>query len=169
MGENSSHVKKLILMGLLVALGTISSHLFWVPVGAAKAFPVQHAINVIAGILLGPGPAVLVAFLISLLRNFLGLGTLLAFPGSMIGALLAGVFYVRFGRESLALVGEVIGTGILGALASYPIAAFVLKNKTTAFFYVFPFTLSSLVGAVIAYLILKALRYLFKQEKESGK
>nr|HQD40556.1 energy coupling factor transporter S component ThiW [Bacillota bacterium] len=105
----------------------------------------------------------------SLLRNFLGLGTLLAFPGSMIGALLAGVFYVRFGRESLALVGEVIGTGILGALASYPIAAFVLKNKTTAFFYVFPFTLSSLVGAVIAYLILKALRYLFKQEKESGK
>ena len=43
--------------------------------------------------MLGPGYAVGIAFGSSLLRNLLGWGTLLAFPGSMFGALLAGLFY----------------------------------------------------------------------------
>lgn len=75
-------VQKLTLMAMLVAIGTLSSHVFWIPAGVAKAFPVQHAINVIAGVTLGPFPAMVVAFSIGLLRNLFGVGSLLAFPGA---------------------------------------------------------------------------------------
>src|SRR5690625_3051636 len=91
----------LTTMSVFVAIGTIGSQLLWFPAGIAKAYPVQHAINVIAAIMLGPGPAVAIAFMIGLLRNMLGIGSLLAFPGGMIGALLAGYFYQReIGRAS---------------------------------------------------------------------
>jgi energy coupling factor transporter S component ThiW len=151
--------RSLVLMGLFVALGTITSHLLWFPAGMAKAFPVQHAINVLAGIILGPGPAVLVAFTIGLLRNILGLGTLLAFPGGMIGAFLAGWFYQRYGKDILALVGEVLGTGVIGSLLSVPVANFLLGKSVTALFFIIPFTISSFTGAILAYFLLKALRY----------
>ena len=41
----------------------------------------------------------------------------------MVGALLAGILYKRILRKPImAVIGEVIGTGILGALLAYPIA-----------------------------------------------
>ena len=43
----------------------------------------------------------------------MGTGSLLAFPGSMVGAFLGGYLYQRFGRLTLAYFGEVFGTGIL--------------------------------------------------------
>lgn len=151
--------RRLVLMGLFVGLGTITSHLFWFPAGVARAFPVQHAINVLAGILLGPGPAVVIAFTIGLLRNILGLGTLLAFPGGMIGAFLAGWLYRLSGKEFLALLGEVLGTGLVGSLLSVPIANLLLGKSATAFFFIIPFTISSFAGAILAYLLLKTLSY----------
>ncbi len=153
--------RSLVLMGLFVGLGTITSHLFWFPAGVARAFPVQHAINVLAGIILGPAPAVLVAFTIGLLRNILGLGTILAFPGGMIGAFLAGWLYQRTGDDVVALFGEVLGTGLIGSLVSVPIANFLLGKSATAFFFIIPFTISSFAGSIIAYLLLKTLRYYF--------
>ncbi|RQD74913.1 MAG: energy coupling factor transporter S component ThiW, partial [Halanaerobium sp. MSAO_Bac5] len=86
-------MKKLTFAALLIALGTISGHLIYIPVGIAKAFPVQHLINVLSAVLLGPAYAVWNAFAISLFRNILGTGSLLAFPGSMIGAFLAAYLY----------------------------------------------------------------------------
>src|SRR5699024_6862083 len=76
--------------GGFVAIGTIGSQFLWFPASIAKAYPVQHAINVMAAVRLGPGPAVAIAFMIALLRILLGIGSILAFPGGMIGAFLAG-------------------------------------------------------------------------------
>ena len=45
--------------------------------------------------MLGPWYAVLQAFLSSTLRNLMGTGTLFAYPGSMIGALLAAFVYSK--------------------------------------------------------------------------
>lgn len=73
-------------------------------------------------------------FAAALIRNVLGLGSLLAFPGSMIGALLCGLAYKACPKLPVAYVGEVFGTGILGGLASYPIAAFVMGNTKAALF-----------------------------------
>ena len=62
----------LALAGILTTIAVVSSTLS-VPVFGAKAAPVQHIINVLAGVILGPGYAVLIAFSASLLRNLLGL------------------------------------------------------------------------------------------------
>ena len=95
----------------------------------------------------------------ALIRNLLGLGSLLAFPGSMIGALLCGVAYKLCPKLPAAYAGEVFGTGILGGLASYPIAAVLMGNTKAALFTFVPsFLVSTAVGAAISVLVLSALK-----------
>ena len=152
--------KKLVLSGIFCALAVCGSF-FVVPFFSAKIAPVQHMVNVLAAVLLGPYYAILVAFVSSLLRNILGLGTLMAFPGSLFGATLAGIFYYKTKRLSLALFGEVFGTSILGGLSAYPIAILFLgKNAGELAFYVYilPFFFSTFVGAIIAGIILYGLK-----------
>jgi energy coupling factor transporter S component ThiW len=151
-------VQKLTLMAMFVAIGTLASHILWIPAGVAKTFPVQHAINVIAGVILGPLPAVIVAFAIGLLRNLIGVGSLLAFPGGMIGALLAGYFYRRAKTYGAAAAGEWIGTGLIGAVIAVPVAALFLGSKTGAFFFVLPFLTSSVAGGIIGWMVLRLIR-----------
>ena len=79
------NVRKLALAGILVAVGLICSP-FSIPVGASRCAPIQHFINILCGVFLGPSYGVGTAFVTSLLRNIMGTGTLLAFPGSMCGA-----------------------------------------------------------------------------------
>ncbi|MFM1653102.1 energy coupling factor transporter S component ThiW [Brevibacillus sp. B_LB10_24] len=150
--------KRITIMAMLVAIGTISSHLIWLPAGVAKAFPIQHSINVIAGILLGPGPAVIVAFAIGLLRNLLGVGSLLAFPGGMIGAFFAGYLYSRYQKTWTAALGEIFGTGVIGALLSVPVARLLLQTSAAALAFVPPFLVSSITGAAIGLAVVAALR-----------
>ncbi len=145
--------KKLTTAALFVAIGVTSSHLIYIPVGIAKAFPVQHCINLLAAILFGPQYAALIAFIISLLRNILGTGSLFAFPGSIIGAALSGIMFKLSEKPLWALGGEVIGTGILGSLISYPIAKYIMGTELAAFFFVIPFLLSSIAGALMGFLI----------------
>ncbi|MFE1244934.1 energy coupling factor transporter S component ThiW [Fictibacillus sp. NPDC058756] len=151
-------VQKLTLMAMFAAIGTLASHIFWIPAGVAKAFPVQHAINVIAGVILGPLPAVIVAFAIGLLRNLFGVGSLLAFPGGMIGALLAGYFYRKAKTYGAAAAGEWIGTGLIGGVIAVPVAALFLGSKTGAFFFVLPFLTSSVAGGIIGWMVLRLIR-----------
>lgn len=147
-------VRNLCIAAMLTAIAVILSA-FSIPIGASKCFPIQSLVNVLSAVLLGPWWAVGVAFCTSLIRNILGTGTLLAFPGSMIGALLAGLLYKYTNKLTAAYLGELVGTGILGALVAYPIAAFVLKNSAAALFtYVIPFLISSLGGVVIAAVLL---------------
>ena len=79
-------VKKLALAGMFCALCVVGS-VFSFPMFGSKCAPVQHMVNVLCAVLLGPWWGVGVAFVASLLRNILGLGSLMAFPGSMFGAL----------------------------------------------------------------------------------
>jgi len=150
-------LKKLTAMSLLTALGVVSSHIIYLPIGVAKAFPIQHGINLITAVFFGPACGVGVAFTISLLRNLLGTGSLLAFPGSMIGALLAGLLFKKRKSPIYAALGEVFGTGILGALVSYPVAKYLMGREMALFFYVGPFILSSVAGVIMGYIIFKAL------------
>lgn len=148
--------KKLAISGLLCALGVATST-FYIPVGAAKCFPIQSIMNIISGVLLGPAYSVGIAFVTSTLRILLGTGSLLAYPGSMIGALCCGLLYKYFRRLPLAYLGEVIGTGILGALAAYPIVTMLLAKQAALFTYVAPFTMSSFGGATISILFVSIL------------
>ena len=107
--------KKLCMAGILCAVAVVGSTLS-VPVFGSKCAPVQHMVNVLCAVLLGPGYGVGVAFCASLIRNLLALGSILAFPGSMFGALLCGVVYWKSKNLLLTLLGEVLGTAILGGL-----------------------------------------------------
>ncbi|MFN8498809.1 MAG: energy coupling factor transporter S component ThiW [Anaerolineae bacterium] len=144
----------IVLAALGVVLGFVS-----IPTGLAKLNPGQAMINVLSAVLLGPWYAVGIAFVISVIRNAMGWGTLLAFPGSMIGALLAGFAWRWTHNLIIAAAGEVIGTGIIGALVGAAMVAPMLMARPTALTaLIIPFLLSSLVGAVIAVVVLYALR-----------
>lgn len=150
-------IRKLTIAGVLTAVAVAGS-LFSIPVFGAKCSPVQHMVNVIAGVLLGPGYALGMGFIAALLRNLLGLGSLLAFPGSMIGALLSGIAYKLCPHLPAAYIGEVFGTGILGGILSYPVAAFLMGNSTAALLTFVPsFLVSTGVGAAVSVLVLSAL------------
>lgn len=142
--------KKIVTSAMFIAIGVLGSAIY-IPMGTAKCFPIQHAINVVSSIALGPMNALAIAFCISLLRNMLGTGTLLAFSGSMIGAVLAGYFYKKTKKTIMAVIGEVVGTGILGALLSFPIAKLIMGKSVGAFAFIIPFGISTLVGSMIAY------------------
>lgn len=109
----------------------------------------QRAVRRSAGAWWGVG----VAFVASLLRNLLGLGSLMAFPGSMFGALLCGLAYHKTKNLIATVVGEVFGTSILGGLCAWPVAIFLMGKSAAdiAFYaYIVPFLISTAVGAVIA-------------------
>ena len=151
------NVRKLALAGILVAVGIVCSPLS-VPVGASKCAPVQHFINILGGVFLGPGYAVGMAFVTSLLRNLMGTGTLLAFPGSMCGALLCGILYKYGRRLPLAYAGELFGTSVIGGLLSYPVAVLLMGSESAVYGFVFPFFVSSFGGTVIAVILVTAMK-----------
>ena len=67
-------IKKITYAAILIAMGVVAGNIIYIPVGAAKCFPIQSVINVLAAVTLGPSYGVAVAFCISLLRNFFNLG-----------------------------------------------------------------------------------------------
>lgn len=144
----------------LTAMAVVGSTLSF-PAWGSKCAPVQHMINILSAIWLGPGYAVLIALCASIIRNLTSLGSLLAFPGSLFGAFLCGFLYRYTKKESCAIFGEVFGTSVIGALAAYPVAVFLMGKpaaKLSLFAFVFPFFLSTSVGALLSVFILKALR-----------
>jgi len=151
------NTKKLALAGVLIALAVVGST-FYIPVGAAKCCPVQHLVNVLSAVILGPWYGVIIAFIVSIIRNMLGIGSLLAFPGSMFGALVSGILYKYIKKLPYACVGELLGTSIIGGIISYPVALLIMGNKNAALFgFVLPFFISSFGGVIIAAIIIAAV------------
>ena len=156
---NRNRTLRLSLAAMMVAVAVVGS-MFSFPVLGSKCSPVQHMVNVVCGILLGPWYALGAGFLAALIRNLLGLGSLLAFPGSMCGALLCGLIYSRTRKLLPTLAAEVLGTGVLGGLLAYPIAiAFMGVDAASVAFYAYivPFLVSTVGGSIIAGVLLFAL------------
>jgi energy-coupling factor transport system ATP-binding protein len=169
--------QRLALAAVFVAVGVVLSP-FAFPIGPARVFPFQHMINVVAGVLLGPAYAVLTAFGISVIRNALGTGTFLAFPGSIFGAFLVGYAYHYWRRSDWVAFLEPVGTALVGALVGYLLIApietttwllgFIRANPPGAQPYlglfsgplalIASFAVSSIPGALLGFLILRALR-----------
>jgi len=155
-----TRTKKLCVAGVFVAVAVVGS-LFGFPVFGSKCAPIQHMVNILCAVMLGPFYGVGVAFCASVIRNLLGLGSLMAFPGSMLGALLCGLAFWKSRNIPLTLIAEVFGTGILGGLCAYPIAlAFMgMQAGEIAFYaYIIPFLISTVGGAVISAVLLAALK-----------
>ena len=165
MEPKQTQIKKLVLTALFVAIATYGGSLFSFPIGIAKCAPVQSLVNVLSGIILGPWWALGQALATSILRNLLGTGTVFAFPGSMIGAFLAGWLYHKFKKPVLAVLGEVVG--LVGALVAVPLAM-LLFGKGGLMLFIPSFSASAVVGAALAYVLVRALWPVISREIERG-
>ncbi len=155
-----TRTKKLCFAGILVAVAVVGSF-FSLPVFGSKCAPIQHMVNILCAVMLGPFYGVSVAFCASVIRNLLGVGSLMAFPGSMLGALLSSIVFWKSKNIPMTLIAEVFGTGILGGLCAYPIAILFMGMQAgeIAFYaYIIPFLVSTVGGAVISAVLLGALK-----------
>ena len=153
----SNSTKKLAVAGILCAVAVVGS-MFSFPVFGSKCAPVQHMVNVLCAVFLGPWYGVGVAFVASLLRNLLPLGSLMASPGSMCGALLCGLVYWKSKNLPATLAAEVFGTGIIGGLAAYPVAKGLMGLTPAAYtVYIVPFLISTVAGSILAGILVFAL------------
>ena len=148
MKENNT--KKIAITAMMAAIAVVGST-FSFPIFGSKCAPVQHMVNVLCAVFLGPWYGLAAAFVASVIRNLLGLGTLLAFPGSMCGALLSGLLDRKFQTLPAAYLGEVFGTAVIGGILAFPVARLVMGNAGAALFtFVVPFLVSTAGGTVIA-------------------
>ena len=86
---------------------------------------------------------------------------------------LSGILYrLSGGRLIFAVIGEVVGTGIIGAVASYPVMTLWWGyTGLTWVYYVPSFIAGTLIGGSVAFLLLKKLAkngMLLKMQQELG-
>lgn len=149
--------RKLAITALLIAINVVLSSIIIIPLGPVKAAPVQHFVNVLSAVIVGPWYGLARAYIINFKSSF-GTGTAFAFPGSMIGVLLASMFYIYRKHIFMAAVGEVLGTGVIGSLICIPLAYFLGLQD----FFIKPlmitFIVSSAIGSIISYFLLLTLK-----------
>lgn len=153
--KQKSSLYKTVVLAMLVALGVVISPILRVE----GMCPMAHFINITCAVLLGPWYSLLCATLIGIIRMaFMGIPPL-ALTGAVFGACLSGILYrASKGKLIFAVLGEVIGTGIIGAIVSYPVMAFLMgRTGLTWLFYVPSFIMGTLIGGAVAYVFLKAL------------
>lgn len=157
--EKNMLLKRAALAGMFAAAGVVLS-VVSIPMGPTKCFPFQHTINVLAGIILGPWWAVGAAFTTSVIRNMLGTGSLFAFPGSMFGALFAGLAARALPEKYkfCAACAEPVGTGIVGAWVAAKILGPAIGKSAGFLFLSGSFLLSCVPGAVIGAVIFCCLQ-----------
>lgn len=157
---NRQLLVKMITLAMLVAIGVVISPILRVESPFGNMCPMAHLINIVCGVLMGPWWSLLCATLIGVLRMlFMGIPPL-ALTGAVFGAVLSGLFYrLSNGRILFAVLGEIIGTGIIGAIASYPVMTYLWgKTGLTWLFYVPSFIVGTLIGGTIAFIFLSALK-----------
>ena len=153
--KTNKKLLKMTVLAMLVALGVVISPILRVE----GMCPMAHFINIVCSVLLGPYYSLACATMIGILRMaFMGIPPI-ALTGAIFGAFLSGIFYrMSKGNLLLAVLGEVIGTGIIGAIVSYPVMSLLWgKELEGLFFYVPSFICGTLIGGSIAFAFLKKL------------
>ena len=147
-----NRVKRLAILAMMIALDVVLSPLFRIE-GMA---PMSSVVNVVAAVVMGPLYATVMAFACALLRmTLLGIPPL-ALTGAVFGALLAGIGY-RIGRRSVwAVAGEILGTGLIGSLLSYPVMVWFTGSSQSLYWFVYTprFFGGAISGSLIALFVL---------------
>lgn len=163
--RGAAFLKRFALALSLTALGVAISPLY-IPIPPTKAFPGQHFINVVTGVMLGPLWGAFVATLIGVIRVSLGLGTIYAFPGGIPGAIVVGLTAYalrRAGRDPVyAAFTEPIGTAVIGfLLALYifaPLVGDFAKWQAALTVIWLGWVFSTGIGTLVGFAALKVLR-----------
>ena len=85
--------------------------------------------------------------------------TIQAIVGAIFGPIIGGLLYKKTKNLYLIAVGEIIGTGIVGAIAVYPLMCLFYNLEEVSWYYYVPFyTPSAIVGAAMGIVILLILK-----------
>ena len=123
-------VYRIVLAAMFACLAFVLNTFVYFPAMA----PFQHFVDVIAAVTLGPWYACAAAFICGILR------------------MLSGSLWA-------AALGEVIGTGFFGAIASYPLMKWFYGLDAGSPYYYIPFyTPSAVMGAAMGVAVLLILR-----------
>jgi energy coupling factor transporter S component ThiW len=133
------YVKKLALVSVFSALGVVIAPFSWFEFLGSKAYPGQHMINALLGVLVGPLWATVAACIIGSIRITMGVGTIYAFPGGIPGGLVVGAIYWLLKRlrmsekiRTISALAEPIGTVFIGAtIALYLVSPLVAPHVGT--------------------------------------
>ncbi|MGO2083442.1 energy coupling factor transporter S component ThiW [Vagococcus sp.] len=152
--------QKLIILALMIALDVVLSPLFRIE-GMA---PMSSVLNIIGATLMGPVYVTIMALVCGLIRMLLLGIPPLALTGALFGALFAGVGYRWSKQIGGAVIGEIIGTGVIGSLLSYPVMVWFTGSTQKMYWLIYTprFIGAAFIGGFIAYLIIIKL---VKQKK----
>lgn len=152
--KSKSNVKKMVLCAIFASMAFVLNTFVYFPAMA----PFQHFVDVIASVFLGPWWACLSAFLCGAMRMMSG-RTIQAVTGAVFGPILGGLLWRKTKNIYLVCVGEIIGTGFFGALASYPLMKlFYGLDAQNPLYYIPFYTPSAVVGGCMGVLVLIILK-----------
>lgn len=154
--ENKQKILILVTLSMFVSIGVVIS-----PILRFEGFaPTAHFVNVVCSVLLGPWYSLANAVITAFIRMSLLSIPPLAITGQVFGAFLSGFLYRKTKGSILAcVIGEIMGTGIIGAIASYPVMTLIWgKGDITWYFYLPSFLIATLIGGSVAYIFLKTLQ-----------
>ncbi|MCD8223577.1 MAG: energy coupling factor transporter S component ThiW [Clostridiales bacterium] len=146
--------RKMVFTAMLACLSFVLCTFVYFPAMA----PFQHFIDVIAEIILGPWYAFAAALICGVMRMMSG-RTIQAVMGAIFGPIVGGLLYRRTKNIWLAWLGEVIGTGFCGAMASYPLMKlFYGLDVINPFYYIPYYTPSAVVGGGMGLAVILILK-----------
>jgi len=123
------NTRMLSMIIALSILGIVLAPFIWFSFLGTRAFPGQHFVNTLTGVLIGPLYGVLVPIIVGTLRIMLGIGTVFAYPGGIPGVITVGLAYKITKRSKNPLIryacafAEPIGTVFIGGTLSLLIVA----------------------------------------------
>ncbi|MFW8052628.1 energy coupling factor transporter S component ThiW [Vagococcus fluvialis] len=159
----NTRLQKLIILSFMVALDVVLSPLFRIE-GMA---PMSSVMNVIGVALMGPWYGTAMALICGLLRMLLLGVPPLALTGAVFGAFLAGLGYKYSKSIYGAMLGEIIGTGLIGSLLSYPVMVWFTGSAQEMYWFIYTprFFGGAISGSLIGFLVYQKLKEVpkFKQ------
>ena len=159
----NTRLQKLIILSFMVALDVVLSPLFRIE-GMA---PMSSVMNVIGVALMGPWYGTAMALICGLLRMLLLGVPPLALTGAVFGAFLAGLGYKYSKSIYGAMLGEIIGTGLIGSLLSYPVMVWFTGSVQEMYWFIYTprFFGGAISGSLIGFLVYQKLKEVpkFKQ------
>ena len=154
MKKSKFTTRKLVMTAMLTCMAFVLNTFVHFPAMA----PFQHFVNAMAAVTVGPWLGSLAGFLTGVFRIACG-SDIGSITGAIFGPLLGGFLYRKFDSFGAVWIGEVIGTGIIGAMASYPFFKLFYGLDAQSPFYFIPFYIpSAMMGASMGVMTLVILK-----------
>lgn len=151
-------IRKIAMAGVLVAVAVAGS-LISFPVAGSKCAPVQHMVNICAAVFfrtcMGCRCGILCEYHQKPDRTWKPHGI----PGKH-GRCSVLWTDVQIQQKIIpTCIAEALGTGILGGLAAYPLAKYVMLIQPEGMFiYIVPFLISTVAGSIVATIVMLILK-----------